>query len=189
MIRRISELGPALSKSLAAAGHAVEERRGSVLVPGCCAIDWRETTGPITERALEKWIAGFAEEPALVLVTMGYFHRGAIRRYLLDPAWRRRSVLVEMGLLHYFEEELRPRAFAHDPQRWLADLVGQALQVHGHELALASCAHCGGALAVACEVCDALLCKTHMHICPLCGARCCHTDTGRACFHEHRCVS
>ena len=202
MIQRLSELKAGLVDAFARRGRSAVDLGGKLAVPGLCIFDWRETTGPVTEKSLDAWVRGLdrtrpaggsppASEPeSLVLMTMGHLTAAALGHYLESPDLRRRLVLLALGLRHYFEETPCPEIYAASRHDLIVEALLEALGAQGLAAKMPGCSRCEGRLMALCAGCGARLCRTHVLICPICRARFCHPDdASRRCYHGHGCES
>jgi len=148
-------------------------------------VDSRETAGPVTARLLSTWAGGLKGDYR-VLVTVGFYVKSAVSLALTDDSMRGRVSLVELGLRDYFDSELKPRVFLNEPERF-TELFREASEKLGIRFERFRCDFCGEPIKGACKVCGAILCSSHLIICPICRSTFCHPDTGNKCFYEHEC--
>jgi len=147
-------------------------------------VDIREHTGPIHWPSLRDWIRQFDGQRKLILLTMGFFPKKSILELLKDPQRAGRVSIVGMGLRDYFDTEFKPRKLG--PASPLLDAVEEVLAGRGISLQAITCDYCSERPLAGCDVCGALLCKSHFIPCPLCNARLCHPDVND-CYFKHQC--
>lgn len=152
---------------------------------GLVVVDSRETAGPVTKRLLSSWIRGLGGE-FKALVTVGFYLKEAVAMALAEPGLRGRLTLLEMGLRDYMDLELKPRIFIAGPKE-MAMILERAAERLELRFQKYPCDLCGQPIRGACRECGSILCLNHLIICPICRSTFCHPDTGRRCFHIHRC--
>ncbi len=190
MFKRIGELKPEIAQLYQNEGFDLKEEKGALFFyrgKESEVIDWRETTGPVTDKLLKTWLENFSDDCKVTLITMGYFPPKALDYYLKNKKLKERVTLIEMGLHNYFEETLNPSILTYR-EDFLPTGIKKVFALHGVELKEKSCSYCDKNLVSLCEECLSSLCKSHMLICPVCHRYFCHPDIeNKRCFFEHRC--
>ncbi len=190
MIYRISQLKPKFMEIADALNLEIKFTRGRLEFHDGdrrMILDWRETTGPTTERFIEKWIDEFRDAAQIILITMGYFTKKALRYVLSHEDSRDKISLIELGLRDYFEREFKPRMLSLHKTELISKMEDE-LKKEGLELEEYTCDFCRNKTITTCSICGSLLCGDHMLICPICREYFCHPSIkGRMCFFIHRC--
>lgn len=190
MLKRIAEFKPEIIDFFKKEGFALEQKKGTLFFHRGGeeeVVDWRETTGPVSDKFLRTWIENIATKGKLTLLAMGYFSPKAINYYLKNRGLKEKATLIEMGLHNYFEEVLKPSILTHRHDFLLSGLR-QIFSRHQLELEEKGCSYCEKPFTALCAKCLSSLCRSHVLICPVCGEYFCHPDIeGKRCFFEHRC--
>jgi len=187
MINRLSEILPAIKAAAERSGWQTTGERAplEVVAEGKrYLIDVKEHTGPIYWLNLRDWIGRFGEG-GQILMTMGFFPDKAIGQLLSERDLAKRVALVGMGLTSIFETEFKPRKLGQT-ETPLFLVVEDIFARRGIQLQGISCHYCAGRPLASCQICDALSCKNHFIVCPLCRAYLCHPDV-KDCYFKHKC--
>ena len=187
-LRRLSDIIPRIEEESLRRRWQVLTRKGVTLQVQAdderFILDVREHTGPVLWPALEAWIDQLRCRGTPVLLAMGFFPKTALSKLLERPKRARRLVLVEMGLHDFFDTAFRPRRLGPTPP--FAAMVEEVLTERGLSLQPIPCDYCFERPLASCQVCGALLCKSHFIRCPLCNIRFCHPDVND-CYFKHHC--
>jgi len=190
MMYRISQLKPEIIELAENLKFEVKEEKATVKFSKenfVATLDWRETTGPVTETFLEKWVKNFPEVNRLLLIVMGYFTAKALKHVLNNRTLRNKISLIEFGLRDYVDEEFKPKILSMSKNELIDEIIS-LIKNSGLKISSFNCNFCGNQVTVCCSTCNSLLCKSHMIVCPVCNEHFCHPDlTRKNCFFDHKC--
>lgn len=190
MLRRCSDILSTLKEEGLKREFKVEVKSGRLILekPDLnIVVECRDTTGPITERFIENWYNEVKEYKYKILITLGYYTKKALSYIFRKVKPKGTVLLLEAGLKDYMDSSMNFKYLPTNNSE-VNNIVLEALDRLNIKPTQFTCSYCGNSAITSCGYCDALLCRRHFIICPVCGDWFCHPDTGKDCFHKHKCT-